>query len=184
MAKSKTAQKPKDEAAADQAAEAAPAPFKPGLENLIGETADEMLADMKAAAQREPWEKLDQETQRGLIDNAKERARVIVQGVVEAISTKGFPHYVASVSKYSGKMGGRTVQLSLEIPAQDFEPERLHGETVLVFASAKDFGAEPLTRPTPNEPPLIPQEDADQVDSETGEVIEDAAPAEAPSPGR
>lgn len=140
-------------------------------DNLIGETADAMLADMKAARNLEPWEKLNEEQQRDLIENAKRRAIALVAGVVEAAATRGFPNYPAAVGAYSGKMGARTVSLKVEVPAENFDPERLHGAAVLVFASAAEYGAEMSAAPAPDEPPLIDE----TFDPETGEL----APASA-----
>lgn len=154
--------KPPAEASADEIIAAAK--FDP--DNIIGQCADEMLADMKAARNLEPWEKLDEEKQRALIEAARYRAKALVAGVVDAAATRGFPHYVAKVGAYSGKMGASTVYLKVQVPAENFDPERLHGSAVLVFASAAEYGMEMQARPEPDDPPLLDEE----FDPDTGEL--------------
>lgn len=164
------AKKPKPaEPSADEIIAAA----KFNADNLIGELADELLADIKAAAQRQPWQKLSEEQQRALIENARHRAKVLVAGVIDAAATRGFPHYVAKVGAYSGKMGAGTVSLKIEVPSENFDPERLHGSAVLVFASAAEYGVEMRAKPEPDEPGLLDEE----FDPETGELAEPPAMA-------
>lgn len=160
------AKKPNGKPAEPNAAEIIAA-AKFDADNIIGQCADEMLADMKAARNLEPWEKLNEEQQRAMIEAARHRATALVAGVVDAAATRGFPHYVATVGAYSGKMGARTVSLKVEVPAENFDPERLHGAAVLVFASAADYGMEMAAAAQSDQPPLI---DDEPFDPETGEL--------------
>lgn len=171
------AKKPTKQQQAEPGADEIIAAAKFDADNLIGELADDMLSDIKAAAQREPWEKLNEEQQRELIENARARAKALVAGVVDAAATRGFPHYVATVGAYSGKMGARTVSLKVEVPAENFDPERLHGSAVLVFASAAEYGIEMRAKPEPDEPAL--SLDNEEFDPETGELT-----APEPEPAR
>lgn len=150
------------------------------LENIVGEVGDDMLADMKAARNLKPWELLQEEAQRALIEQAKARAGALVERVVDALAIRGFPHYVAQVGGYAGKMGSRTVKLTVEVPAENFDPERLSGSAFLVFASAADYGREMKARPQPNQPALM--EDGSEIDLTTGEVTGGPAPAAEPEP--
>lgn len=136
--------------------------------NLIGETADFLLANMKAARNLEPWEKLTEEGQREMIDQAKHQAMTLVAGVIDALVAKGFPSIPAKVESFSGKTGEGTVALKTNVTAHDFAKMngRLEGHAILVFASVEDYGHEMEAKPEPNQQELI--------DPETGEISEAA----------
>lgn len=141
------------------------------LDNLIGEVADDMLADRKAAHHGKEWALLKRDEQAELIEAYKARAETLVARVIDALAVRGFPTFVATVASYSGKMGARTVKLAVEVPAENFDPERLHGNAFLVFASAAEYGRETLTRPQEDQPALL--EGGGQIDLTTGEVTGD-----------
>ncbi len=152
----------------------APLHFNP--DGLIGQVADDMLADMKAAASRKPWEKMNEETQQMMISNAKYRARALVLAVAEAIASRGLPSISAKIEGGSFKVGGTAIKLKCEIGFTVENAERLAGgsatDVQLVFANVATFDGAMTETAAPDQPPLIQEVDGDRVDVRTGEILE------------
>lgn len=156
-ARPKTLSKPK---AKDEPKDAAEVIHAAGLDGsrLIGDLGDQLLADMKAARLLPEWEKLKEEEQAAMIDQAHARASALVAGVVEAIATRGLPYVPAVLGKASFDFGGKTMKMDATVAIDENTGDRILAgvnQCVLVFASAETFESALNSKPEPDQKALI-----------------------------
>lgn len=152
----------------------------PGFDpdGLIGQLGDELLAEMKAARNLEPWEKLKQHEQQFQIDRAYRRARELVTQAARAIAAKGFP-FIDGVIEEKGKWDGNLIQVTIAAAknADNLAALSAGGRVVqLVLVSAEQFKGEMRTVAQKDQPDLLADddtaEDDEGADPATGEIVQ------------
>lgn len=109
--------------------------------NLIGNLGDTILATMKAARGLKPWEKMTETEQRDLIAGAKDQAKAMVAGVLNAIAARGLQKMHAELADGATIKGGMVIlKCGVVASAENFDL-LLSGRTkvMVVFADAAQF---------------------------------------------
>lgn len=172
-------------------------------DNIIGELAEHLLAQRKAASEFPIWEKMTQADQQTAIDAAHDQAKRYVAGVVDAIVLKGglqsIPGTIEGVGGF--KVGEGLMPLKVNVAFSPRVTQILSGgqtKCTLTFAESDQFDGPMTSKAAPDQKALELASDAandadgagvegEAYDPETGELDPKAGdlgePAEAEEGG-